>query len=58
MHVADAIAIFLVIGAAAAFGMGGYALSRSEDLKALYWLLVGILALRGAVQVGRPGAKA
>jgi hypothetical protein len=57
MQIGDILAIVLLAGAAVAFGMGSMALSRAEDLKALYWLMIGVFALRGAVQVGRPGAK-
>ena len=34
------------------------ALARAEDLKAFYWLAVGVVTVRAAVQVVRPGAKA
>lgn len=58
MHVGDALAVALLVAAAAAFWFGNGALARAEDLKALYWLVIGIVALRGAVQVARPGTKA
>jgi hypothetical protein len=57
MHIGDVLAIVLLAGAAAAFGLGSYALARADDLRALYWLVIGVFALRGAVQIGRPGAK-
>jgi hypothetical protein len=57
MQLGDILAIVLLVGATVAFVMGNVALSHAEDLKALYWLMIGVFALRGAVQVGRPGAK-
>ena len=54
----DALAISFVVGAAAAFIFGELALADAEDLRAIYWLAVGTVCLRAAVQVGRPGAKA
>ena len=47
-----------IVVAAVAFWMGNSALARAEDLKAVYWLIVGFIAVRGAVRVARPGAKA
>jgi hypothetical protein len=38
--------------------MGESALTGAEDLHALYWLVVGVVALRAAVQVARPAEKA
>jgi hypothetical protein len=50
----DGIALAMVVAAGLAFGVGASSLARAEDLKALYWLVVGIVALRGAVQIARP----
>jgi hypothetical protein len=50
----DGIALAMVVAAALAFGVGASSLARAEDLKALYWLVVGIIAVRGAVQIARP----
>lgn len=58
MQVVDAVAVFLVAGAAAAFTFGAMALTKSNDLEALYYLIVGIVALRAGIQVVRPGANA
>lgn len=58
MQIVDGLAMALLLGAAVAFVLGGTALARAEDLKALYWLVIGIVAVRAAVQVARPGAKA
>ncbi|MBX3190493.1 MAG: hypothetical protein KF819_26065 [Labilithrix sp.] len=58
MQALDALAAVLVIGAAAAFTFGAMALSRSNDVEALYYLVVGVVALRAGVQIVRPGASA
>jgi hypothetical protein len=58
MQLVDLLAIALLIAAATAFVLGEGALSRAEDLLALYWLVVGIVSLRAATQIARPGAKA
>jgi len=58
MHVVDLLAIALLVAAATAFVLGEGALSRAEDLLALYWLAVGVVSLRAASQIARPGAKA
>jgi hypothetical protein len=54
MKVLDGVAIALVVSAALSFAAGGGALAHAEDLKALYWLVVGIVAVRGAVHISRP----
>ncbi len=54
MQVLDGVALGLVVAAGVAFAMGSAALARTEDLRALYWLVVGIVALRSAVQIARP----
>lgn len=58
MQVSETLAILLAVGAGAAFLVGERALAREEDLRALYWLAVGVVAVHGAVQVARPGTKA
>ena len=58
MQLVDAIAVLLVAGAAAAFTFGALALTKSNDLEALYFLIIGIVALRAGIQVVRPGANA
>jgi hypothetical protein len=58
MQVLDVLAAALVIGAAAAFTFGALALTRSNDVEALYFLVVGVVALRAGVQLVRPGASA
>jgi hypothetical protein len=54
MQLLDGIALTMLVAAAIAFGVGASSLARAEDLKALYWLVVGIVAVRGAVQIARP----
>jgi hypothetical protein len=58
MQLLDALAAALVLGATAAFTFGATALARSNDVEALYFLIVGVIALRAAVQLVRPGASA
>ena len=57
MHILDVLAAALVLGAAAAFTLGAMALSRANDIEAIYFLVVGIVALRAGIQVVRPGAS-
>jgi hypothetical protein len=58
MALLDVLAALLVLGAAAAFAFGATALSRANDIEAIYFLVVGIVALRAGIQVVRPGASA
>jgi len=53
----DALAISFAVGAAAAFVLGELAFADTADLRAIYWLAVGTVSLRAAVQLGRRGAK-
>jgi hypothetical protein len=57
MTIADVLAVALVVAAGGAFFAGEGALARAEDLRAVYWLAVGVVSLRAAVQVARPGTK-
>jgi hypothetical protein len=57
MQLVDVLAIALVVAAGAAFVLGETALARAEDLRAIYWLAVGIVSLRAGTQVARPGGK-
>jgi hypothetical protein len=54
----DLLAALLVVAAAAAFTFGAFALARSSDVEALYFLVIGVVALRAGVQVARPGTSA
>jgi hypothetical protein len=58
MQLLDLLGAALVIGAAAAFTFGAVALTKSNDVEALYFLVVGVVALRAGVQIVRPGASA
>ena len=58
MQVLDVLAAALVFGAAGAFTFGALALARSNDVEALYFLVVGVVALRAGIQLVRPGASA
>lgn len=58
MHVSGGLAVVLIVGAGAAFALGALALARSNDVEAFYFLVVGVVALRAAVQIVRPGASA
>jgi hypothetical protein len=58
MQLLDALAAALVLGAATAFTFGALALAHSNDVEALYFLVVGVVALRAGVQLVRPGASA
>jgi hypothetical protein len=54
----DLLAVALLLSAALAFSLGVRALDREEDRYALYWLLVGALALKGSTDLIRPrGAR-
>lgn len=57
MKLVDLFAIVLMIGATGAFVAGEMALAGAQDLRAIYWLAVGVASLRAAVQVVQPGAK-
>jgi hypothetical protein len=57
-RVVDFISIMLLFAAGAAFALGVHALGDQRDLKALYWLAIGALVLRGATDALRPrGAR-
>jgi hypothetical protein len=53
----DVLAIALVLAASVAFVLGEVALASAEDLRAIYWLVVGSSSLRAATQVVRPGGQ-
>jgi hypothetical protein len=58
MKLVDALAVVLLFAAAGSFFCGEVALARADDLRALYWLVVGMVSLRACVQISRPEAKA
>ena len=51
---ANAVNLVLFAAACAAFALGVHALGDRRDLQALYWLIVGGLALKGATDMLRP----
>ena len=53
-RLANGISVLLLLGAIAAFGAGLLALGARRDLEALYWLVIGALALRAATNLLRP----
>jgi len=56
--VVDALSILLVLGASLAFAVGVLALGERHDLSAIYWLAIGGLVLRAAVELLRPRSSA
>ena len=58
MQVLDVLAAMLVVGAAAAFTFGAMALARASDVEAIYYLVIGVVALRAGVKLVQPGAGA
>jgi hypothetical protein len=53
-RVANVVNVVLFVFACASFGLGIHALGDRKDLQALYFLLLGGLALKGAVDMLRP----
>jgi hypothetical protein len=58
MQLLDVLAAIFVVGATVAFTFGAMALSRASDVEAVYFLVIGVVALRSGVQLVRPGASA
>ena len=56
--VVDTISLLLLTSSAIAFSLGVNALGDQKDLHALYWLVVGGLLLRAAVDMLRPRSGA
>ena len=56
--VIDVLSILLVLCAALAFSLGVAALADRRDLAAIYWLAIGGLVLRAAVELLRPKSSA
>lgn len=56
VRVADFLSVFLLFSAIAAFVLGLLSLGERRDLTALYWLVVGGLALRASTALLRPRA--
>ena len=51
----DAAALGLLVFACVAFVLGGSALSRADDFMGIYWFLVGVATMLGAVKVSQTG---
>ena len=56
MQAFDVVAVLLVVLAVIAFAVGNAALAKAEDIHALYWLIVGVVSMRSAIQLAKPGA--
>lgn len=50
----DVFSVLLLVFGGVAFALAVLALDDSRDLHALYWLLVGALLLKAAVEMLRP----
>jgi hypothetical protein len=57
MGLPQAISIALAIAAASSFICGEGALADANDLHACYWLALGVVSLRVAVGISKPGAS-
>lgn len=55
---ANAVNVLVFVGACASFALGIHALGERRDLQALYWLVVGGLALKAATDMLRPRSQA
>ena len=53
-RVANAVNLLLFAAACASFALGLYALGDRRDLQAIYWLIVGGIALKAATDMLRP----
>lgn len=53
-RIANVVNVVLFVGAVASFALGVRALGVRQDLSALYWLVVGALSLKAAVDMLRP----
>ncbi len=56
-RLADMLAIGFLVASMAAFVLGDGALAHSDDLRAGYWLGIGMVSLWAGVQVARPRVK-
>ena len=54
----DILSVVLLGAAGAAFASGVFSLGEQHDLHALYWLVVGALLLKAAVDMLRPSRSA
>jgi len=56
-RIANAVNLLLFIAACVSFALGLHALGDRRDLQAIYFLLVGGIALRSATEMLRPRAS-
>jgi hypothetical protein len=54
VRLADLLSVLLLLGAVIAFVLGFLALGERRDIAAVYWLVVGGLALRASTNLLRP----
>jgi hypothetical protein len=55
MQLIDLVGVGLLVLGGVAIGLGELALTRGDDLDALYWLIAGLAGLAAGVQMTRPG---
>lgn len=53
----DVLSVLLLVLGVLAFAAGIYALGNREDVKALYFLVVGALCLRSSTEMLRPRSR-
>lgn len=56
VRIIDVLSVLLLLGSVLAFVLGFLALGDRRDLTAIYWLVVGGLALRASSNLLRPKA--
>jgi len=49
----DVVAIVLLLASGAAFFFGADAITTHKDINAIYWIVVGIVLVRGASNLAR-----
>ena len=54
VRIIDVLSVLLLLGSVLAFVLGFLALGDRRDLTAIYWLMVGGLALRASSNLLRP----
>jgi hypothetical protein len=54
IRLADLVSIGLLVAAVGSFGAGLYVLAEQRDLLAIYWLVIGLSALRASTNILRP----
>ena len=54
IRLADLVSIGLLVAAVGCFAAGLYVLAEQRDLLAIYWLVIGLAALRASTNILRP----